>query len=320
MKNNLRVFIAIHLRQAWRRRFMTNMFIFAILFASFLVLNAGLLAAKNFQALTQNWGDKIEMNVYLKNVDDSKKLQEELEKNPLVHAVTFVSQEMAIRELQAQIGTSAPDLIKDQELTQFIPASLQLEMKASNSAGELFEKVKQFATELKSRAQVEDVQYGQGLLVQFQTVLGVFHKIGYVFLLSIFAGSLFMILFIIRNSLQQRREEIEILELVGASRAMIRVPVIIEGVLFSAIAGLASLAISKTFFFQLKQTLSAEDIFVYVAHELQFFTTAQSVGLAATYIALGAFASLVCIRGLNSGFAAAEKLKLSSANGDFEVE
>lgn len=308
MRRNLGVFIRAHLRQAWKNRLLTNFFIFTVLFITFMVLNSGLLIATNFQALTQNWGDKVEMNVYLKTDADGAKVKAEIEKNPLIYAVKLISQADAIKELQSQVASAVPDLLKDQSLLQFIPASLQLELEASSDPTGLTQRVQALAAELKQNPEVEDVQYGQALFSQFQTVIKVARRIGYAFLIAMLAGALFMVLFVIRNSLQQRREEIEILELVGASRAMIRVPVLVEGVLFASIAGIASLFASAWLFSAVRGVLQKEDLFFYVAHELQFFSTRQSLALTAGYVCIGAVASIICIRHLNTGYAAAEKL------------
>lgn len=305
---NLGRFAIAHLQQAWQRKLVTNFFIFVVLLISFSVLNLGLLVANNFQNMTQNWGDKIEMNVYLKSEQDGSALRAEVEKNPLVAAVKAISQGDAVKELQAQVATMAPDLLKDQSLFQFIPASLQLELKAGNDAVGLLQAAQALAGELKTKPEVDDVQYGQALLSQFQSVVKVARRIGYGFLLTIVAGATFMVLFIVRNSLQQRREEIEILELVGASRAMIRLPVLMEGVLFAGVAGGVSLLLSAWMFNLICAVLSREDLFFYVAHELKFFNPDQSAFLILSYALVGAVASILCIRQLNSGYAAAEKL------------
>ena len=53
-----------HLGSAWRRRMALNIFVVFSLFASFTLLDAALLVGKNFEALSQFWGSKVEMNVF----------------------------------------------------------------------------------------------------------------------------------------------------------------------------------------------------------------------------------------------------------------
>ncbi len=86
-----------------RASFSDIFFIFAILLISFTVLNSGLLLATNFQAMSQNWGDKLEMNVYLKAEQDGTALKAEVEKNPLVSTVRLLTQADAVKELQTQM-------------------------------------------------------------------------------------------------------------------------------------------------------------------------------------------------------------------------
>lgn len=313
MRSGLLNFTWSHLKQTWSRKWLTNFFIFWVLFASFTVLDSVLLLSMNFSTLTRSWGNKVEMNVYLDGENQAdetarRELRASMEGHPLVENIRFVSRQAAVTDLQRQLGDSAPDLLGDKELLEMIPESFQLELRAGSPAMNILPEIEGFVGELKKHRLVGDVQYGQGLLERFQTVISVFKRIGSVSLVALIMGSLFMVLFMVRNSLESRRDEIEILELVGASRSMVRVPFIVEGVLFSAAAGLASLWASSALFEQLRKALGREEIFVYVAHRLNFFSSKEIFLLALAHLGVGALASLICVTRLNTGFAAAEKL------------
>lgn len=302
-----------HLLQAWRRRLMMNLFVIFALFASFTVLNCSLLIAQNFEALSQFWGSKVEMNVYLRpEAENIEGLRHQLEQAQLVNAVQFISKRQAYADLQTQLASSAPELLKDPELADFIPQSFLLELKASKNPQGYFEKIKNFAEELKQDERIEDVQYGMGLLTQLRTILNVFRQIGVLLFSVLLVGSLFMVAFVIRNSLIQRKVEIEILELVGASRSFIRTPFLIEGGLISLIAGILSLLATNALFNNVKTTLMGEDLFIFIAYRLNQFSVAGTLLFGLLYALLGVVVSYFCLRSLNTGFAAAEAQRQSS--------
>lgn len=299
--------LAQHLSSAWRRRLAVNLFVVFSLFASFTLLNTALVLAENFEALSQFWGSKVEMNVYLKpEADQIQKLQAAIEADERVKSVQYISKERAYGELQAQLASHAPEILKDPEILSFIPASFLVEMRGTKNPEGYFERIKAFADELKLNMQVEDVQYGAGWMTELKTILAVFRQLGALFFSVILVGSLFMVAFVIRNSLLQRREEIEILELVGASRAFVRTPFLIEGGLISLIAGMLSLWLTNTLFTEVKNTLMNEDLFMFVAYRLHQFSAAGFIVLTLMYGLLGVLVSYFCLRHLNTGFAAAE--------------
>lgn len=299
-----------HLSSAWKRRLALNVFVIFSLFASFTLLDSALLLAKNFEALSQFWGSKIEMNVYLKeDATDHQALQRKIEKDALVKSVRFVSKQQALTELQSQLASHAPEILSDPDLLDFIPASFLVELKGTQRPEGYFELVKSYAQNLKANEIVEDVQYGSGWMNELQTILGVFRQIGALFFMVVLVGSLFMVSFVIRNSLLQRREEIEILELVGASRGFIRFPFLVEGALISFVAGALSLWVTNLMFTKVKATLMAEDLFVFVAYRLHHFSPAGLILMAALYGLSGMLVSYFCLRHMNTGFAAAQSLK-----------
>ena len=100
-----------------------------------------------------------------------------------------------------------------------------------------------------------------------------------------------------------------ILELVGASPSFVRLPYILEGALFGLVAGSLSLVVSGVSFSQLKSSLQGEELFTLVAYRLDGFGIGMNLLLLTGYVGLGLFVSYLCVRRLNSGFAAAKAMK-----------
>lgn len=300
--------LSSHMVQAWKGRVMLNMFVLWALFASFSALNLGVLAILNFETISQSWGSQVEMNVYLKPETQSRtELEGFISKSNLVSAIRFISQESAIKGLQEQMASHAPDLLKDPGLLQIIPASLQVEFKKVDDRRQLNQQLGSLAQEIRARPEVEDVQYGLGWLEQFSAIVKVFRQIGLSVFALLFVGSLFMVVFVIRNSINQRREEIEIMELVGASQSYIRWPFVFEGVFFCSLAGALSLSTTTFIFENFKNVLQREELFFYISHQVQPLSSAVTAVMMIIFMLVGAAAAALCVLKVNSGFSAAEK-------------
>lgn len=300
--------LASHMIQAWKGRVVVNLFVLWALYASFSALNLGVLTILNFETISHSWGSQVEMNVYLKpEVQNRSDLESFISKSNLVSAIRFISQESAIKGLQEQMASHAPDLLKDPGLLQIIPPSLQVEFKKVDDRKKLNENLGSLAKEIRTRPEVEDVQYGLGWLEQFSAIVKVFRQIGFSVFGLLLVGSLFMVVFVIRNSINQRREEIEIMELVGASQSYIRWPFIFEGIFFCGIAGALSLFTTSFLFQSFQKTLQGEELFFYISHQVQPLSSAASFLMMIGFTFIGAAAAALCVLRVNSGFSAAEK-------------
>jgi cell division transport system permease protein len=180
-------------------------------------------------------------------------------------------------------------------------------LKEDNSPKAKVEMLKGLAQEMMKNSSVDDVSYGQGWIENwagFMTSVQLFS--GGAVALTVLLG-LFVIGNSIRVSLSQRRDEIEIMELVGATSRWIRVPFIIEGAFLGFVASIASYAIGSTLqtfaVDYLRGSLSFWSVFQGL-HPLNFIGWSIVTCIGMLFGAIGAY---VCVRNLNSGWAAAER-------------
>ncbi|HEX4923895.1 MAG TPA: FtsX-like permease family protein, partial [Bdellovibrionales bacterium] len=113
-------------------------------------------------------------------------------------------------------------------------------------------------------------------------------------------GSLLVVSNSIRASIDRRREEIEILKLVGATTAMIRRPFVLEGAFLGALATFAAVGLSYLFYLWELQVVSENLAFTNVASQFQFLAPVTLASVAAGGILLGALGSYVCVFKISS--------------------
>ena len=101
----------------------------------------------------------------------------------------------------------------------------------------------------------------------------------------------------IRLALYARRDELEILALVGASRTFVRVPFMLEGTIQGLLGGLiALLVVFGAFELVLPQVRTGLELVVGRA-DLRFFSTAESIRLVLSGAGLGLLGSVTALVG-----------------------
>ena len=105
-----------------------------------------------------------------------------------------------------------------------LPDALEIRIKSSNS----FEKIQEFAQNIKAIEIVDDVEYGQGWLGKFLKIFNLFKITGYAMCSLFFLIALFITANTVRLAFYSRRLEVEIMRLVGATETFIKAPFYVD--------------------------------------------------------------------------------------------
>ena len=221
-----------------------TMLLMLLLLAGFWLVQAGLAAGVQYVE------QKVEVVADLHDVPGAEgaltvqavALASDVTALPSVRSVTFVSKDEALSAFRDRLRQRG-----QVDLTGFLdrnplPASLEVKLVDPRD----YQDVVQL---LQNRTHVvDDVVEVQKLVQQLTTVTGVLRTGGIVLLVLVGFVVLFIIVNTIRLAVVARREEIEVMRLVGASDAFIRWPFIFEGAfvgLLGAGAALALLAVAS---------------------------------------------------------------------------
>ena len=276
----------------------------ASLSASFFVVLTFFIFSMNLQNLLTLWGEDIQITAYLK-ADLSKAevqtLIEKLRADSRSARVEWVDQQKALRDFQVQLSSYAPDLAQDQEILSLVPQSLQIQLHETlqNKAD-----VESFAQDINKIKGIEEVRFGQEWIKQYSALVGALRKVFALGVVIILAAAFLVVGNAVRASIEGRRREIEVLELVGASTSMIRRPFLVEGALLSIASMVIALGLSFGVFAAIAHFLSEELQSTMLSSSLHFLSGLAMFGFVALSAGLGAFSAYVCIRKINTGFAA----------------
>jgi len=148
---------------------------------------------------------------------------------PGVRAVRFVGRDVALERLRKHLGEEAAfaDLLS----TNPLPDSLELTLADPTQAPA----VARAAAQLPG---ISDVGYGGQVVDRLLALTRGVRALGAALTLFLTAVALVVVVSTIRLTIIARRREIEIMQLVGATRWFVRWPFLIEGILQGAAAGL----------------------------------------------------------------------------------
>lgn len=148
-----------------------------------------------------------------------------------VKKVDFISKEDALKIYQQQ--NKDKPLLLEMVTAKILPASLEV---STYNLGSL----KNVAEILKKEPLVEDVMYQEDVVLSLSNWVQTMRKIGGGIAIFLLLIAIMTVLIIIGMKMSQRKEEIEILKLMGASIWQICLPFYFEGIIYGLIAGFVS--------------------------------------------------------------------------------
>lgn len=203
------------------------------------------LAARNTLVSSVNViKDNVDMSIYVKTETadgDVKKIETELEKLKSVKSVSFVSPSQARDQFAKANGNDPSTLSALNEATNHLPGTFNVKLYDINDTSELKRFVSTNSTlkadidpnrepsfEGDRRTAIENI----GRWVTFADRIGLIGSITFIAISSL------IIFNTIRMAIFNRRDEIEMMKLIGADKSFIRGPFIVEAVVYGFIAAL----------------------------------------------------------------------------------
>ncbi|HET7698517.1 MAG TPA: ABC transporter permease [Vicinamibacterales bacterium] len=210
--------------------------------AGLFVLGFFLMVNANLQRIIGGWSDAAELSVYLR--DDAPPQQiatinELLTKSGLAASVTLVSKEDARKEFARDF----PDLASAAAALERNPFPASFAVRLNPAAQSAPGAIENLTTTLTSAGGVADVRYDRTWIARLNSTVRVIRAVGLaiIFLLAIAAA--LTVANVVRLTAMARRNEIEIMQLVGAPFAYIRGPFIAEGLVQGGLGALAAIVL-----------------------------------------------------------------------------
>ena len=234
------------------------------------ILGLFFLIVFNLDSVSEAWNRQVRLVVYL-NDDVTRQEQRSLERiianNSDVEFSEFISKEMAWENFKKTFSGKT-DVIETLDFNP-LPSSLVLQFQFGPKR---FEKIQRFAEELKKQSGVESLEYGEKWLSRFEKFM-VFTKVFLMILGGLLSMGLILIVSnAIKLSVYSRREEVELMMLIGARIQFIKGPFLLEGVIQALAGGISSLIIIRIFFSYMKYQFDSMQEFFLRGITMEFFS------------------------------------------------
>jgi cell division transport system permease protein len=261
---------------------------------AFATLGGFLLVSVNAQHVLDQWLQAAEMSVYLQeDVTDAQRADVEqfLRAHPAVAAVEYVSRERALERFRADF----PEL---RDVTVGLgenpfPSAIEVRLKSDEGADAAADSL---ARDVSGRTGVSDVRYDRRWLQRLLGVVATARYAGALVAGILMLGAAFTVAAVVRLSLYARRDELEIMQLVGAPFSYIRGPAVVEGLLLGGIGAALALIVISILYSSLLQSLGADLAGFVGIGQLRFLGAFEMAIMLLGGVGVGAAAGTVAAR------------------------
>jgi len=231
-------------RSLWRGR-QSGVLSTATIALALFVLGAFLLVTANLERLGAEWGSAAEMSVYLKDdvtPQDRTALERLLSSRDAVAGFEYVSKADALARFKANFADLASTV--DELGENPLPASYEVRLRASAGRSDAAAPgLDALGAAIREAPGVADVRYDRQWLNRMLSAIGIIRGVGWGLGALLTIAAALTVANVVRLALYARRDELEIMHLVGAPQVYVRGPFIMEGVLQGGLGALAAVLV-----------------------------------------------------------------------------
>ncbi len=293
----LRYFLDEAVTSLWRRRGASLLAVITI--AAAMAIPGGFaVAVGNIERLLARWQASAEMSVFLR--DDAvpqqvAAIERQIDASGLSAGRLSVSKAEALRRFRRDfpdLGAAAASLDQNP-----LPASIEVRLRPERAAAA---DVDSLTARLGAMPGVADVRADRGWLTRVAALMRIVRALGLVVASLLAVAAAFTVANVVRLAAVARRQEIEIMQLVGAPAMFVRGPFVAEGVLQGGVGALLAVLVLWTGFVALQVRYGALLTHALGLSGLSFMTAGLVVSLVAGGMVIGCIGGYIAARGVRT--------------------
>jgi cell division transport system permease protein len=273
----------------WRSR-LVNAVSIGTIAVSLFVLGAFLSVAGALAGLVDRFSETVQVIVYLEDDVEARvreSLANRLREDPAVATVALVTREQALERFRSMFRDLA-SLPEDLGHNPF-PASFEVTLRGERQSAAEVERLARAFTGVPG---VREIQYDLLWVERLATGVRLVRLAGVLLGGILVLAAVFTISNVIRLTIYAREDELDIMRLVGATRAYVKGPFVTEGVLQGGLGGLAAWVLLWAALEWLSRDLARSDILPHTALALPPVIGALLVALGMVVGLAGSLMSL----------------------------
>jgi cell division transport system permease protein len=284
------------LASLWRGR-QSGILSTATIALALFVLGTFLVATSNLERLGNEWSRSAELSVYLHDdvtASDRTAVESLLTAAPIVTSHHYISKDEALKRFKTTFAelAGAVETVEGNPL----PASYDVRLQAAPGTAE---QAAALAERLGQTPGVSDVRYDRQWLDRLLSAVTLIRGVGVALGALLTIAAALTVANVVRLALWARRDEIEIMHLVGAPQAYIRGPFVMEGVLQGGIGSAVALALLAATFLAVRAAYLLPLADTLNLSAIRFLAPAVCLLLVAGGMLVGCLGGLLAASGRN---------------------
>lgn len=277
-----------------RQNVFVNIVTIGTITLALLIVSLFLLLFVNLDNAADTWSEKVQVTVYFdKEItpQTQTEIKSKIQALPATAKVQWVSRDEALKRFKGRL--KGQETLLDGIRPEVLPTSFEINLKKGSRNTEA---VDAYVAKLRTIPGIGEIQYGEEWVRRFNTFLTFMRIVG-----GLVGGFLVLaVIFIVSNTIQltiyARRDELEIMSLVGATRLFIKMPFLFEGLIQGIAGGLLALLLLLSVHLLFLHNAGNFLTFNPATVGLSFLPTEYIVGLIAAGALLGFLGSLIALR------------------------
>ncbi len=203
-----------------------NIAIVAAMAAILTIFGALFRTSFSLSSFVDKLGDAFEISVYLKPSTDPVYMSSRMKEIEHVKKISIITKEQAWEEMNKDIDVSG--------MENPLPDTLHVTVDDPKNIAEVCDSIKKLSG-------IENMSYAQEIAKKLQTLTTVFNTVTILVLIVVALLTIIIINCTIQLVIQSRKEEIEIMRLMGVSNWYIKIPLILQGAIYGFLGAIISL-------------------------------------------------------------------------------
>jgi cell division transport system permease protein len=263
----------------FRRTKLSSFISIATVSISLLLLGIFAVVSINTTRFVEALRDRLEMEAFLREpvtVDQRMALERTVRTIDGIESVEFISKDEAARIFRQEFGEDITQVLDFNPLPPSLKIRLQPEFRTAAAASTISDRVAAIPG-------IESVRYRKGLLELIDARTRAVHNLSLVLGVLISLSAVFLVSNTIRLAIYAKRRLIRTMELVGATKAFIRSPFLLEGMLQGLLGGLVASGILYILIEYTLRLLSPE-LSGYVQMSRTFYLAVVGTGMGLGFV------------------------------------
>jgi cell division transport system permease protein len=260
-------------------------------FIAFTVLGIFFLLFVNLDILLSSWDKHIQVIVYLDDkISNSNKKKIELlfNSNDKIDSIFFVSRDQAWESFRGKFSSKSNFVTS----LNFNPLPDSYTLRFASGPDRL-KNIRDFSEKIKNNNGVESIEYGEKWISRFEQFMIFLRGFILLFGVVLFSGMILIISNTIKLSIYSRKDEIDLMTLLGATNQYIKVPLLLEGILQGVSGSLLGLVSVKLIHLYIVFWFQGSLESVFRGLELQYLTKPIIFSVISTGIIVGVLGSSI---------------------------